>query len=123
MPVGTGSINRAARSSKKAAGTVNSASDTKKKETAVKSAAVKAEEVKEAPVEAVASEPAKKTRAKKTTVRKTPPKKETVSAKKAAVKEETEGTLNELKVYAEETVFVVGNDVCQLTQDLPIHLL
>jgi len=101
MPVGTGSINRAARSSKKTA-----------------------EAVKSENVIAQAEEPSaeKKTTQKKTTAKTAAPKK-TTSSPKPVVKKETEEKAPELRVYGNETVFVVGNECCHLTEELPVHLL
>lgn len=100
MPVGTGSINRAARNSKKTTEVV-------KNETKV---------VKDEVVKAEAA--AKKTAtAKKTTSTKKP-----AEAKVAAEKSEPKKA-PELRVYGDETVFVVGNECCHLTEELPVHLL
>ena len=72
MPVGTGSINRASRASKKTAENVKKAAET--------------------PVEVVEKK---------------------VPVKKPATR----------KTVKKEDVFVVGNECCHLTEDLPIHLL
>ena len=85
MPIGTGSINRASRTSKK---TVKPQEN--KTETVVKEEIPAAVEVKSVTKKA----PAKKSAAKK----------------------------QEPKVE-KETAFVVGNECCHLTEDLPIHLL
>ena len=100
MPVGTGSINRAARSSKKTTEVVKN--ETK----VVKDEAVKAE---------VATK--KTTTAKKTTSAKKPAEAKAKSEKPAPKK------APELRVYGDETVFVVGNECCHLTEELPVHLL
>lgn len=118
MPVGTGSINRAARNSKKTTEVV-------KNETKV----VKDEVVKAVAAEAVAtSKPAEKhtekpASQKKTTAKKTTATKKTTSAKKPTVKPEVTEKAPELRVYGDETVFVVGNECCHLTEELPVHLL
>lgn len=72
MPVGTGSINRASRASKKAVENVK--------------------KVAEAPVE--------------------------ISEEKALVKKQSAR-----KKVEKELVFVVGNECCHLTEELPVHLL
>lgn len=100
MPVGTGSINRAARSSKKTTETVKN--ETK----VVKDEVVKAEAATK-----------KTTTAKKTTSAKKP-----AEAKATAEKSEPKKA-PELRVYGDETVFVVGNECCHLTEELPVHLL
>ena len=66
---------------------------------------------------------AKKTAAKKPAAKKAAPKKET--AKKTAVKETVQEKTApekapELRVYGNETVFVVGNECCHLTEELPV---
>ena len=111
MPVGTGSINRAARNSKKTTEVV-------KNETKVaQDEIVKAEAaVTEKPAEKLATQ--KKPAAKKTTATK-----KTTSAKKPTVKPEVTEKAPELRVYGDETVFVVGNECCHLTEELPVHLL
>lgn len=85
MPIGTGSINRASRTSKKTV-----------KPQERKAAAVVKEEI---PAEVEVKSAPKKAPAKKST------------AKKQDVKVEKEIT------------FVVGNESCHLTEELPIHLL
>ena len=99
MPVGTGSINRAARNSKKTTEVV-------KNETKVaQDEIVKAEAaVTEKPAEKLATQ--KKPAQAKATSEKAEPKK-----------------APELRVYGDETVFVVGNECCHLTEELPVHLL
>lgn len=116
MPVGTGSINRAARNSKKTTEVV-------KNETKVaQDEIVKAEAaVTEKPAEKLATQ--KKPAAKKTTATK-----KTTSAKKPAQAKATSEKAEpkkapELRVYGDETVFVVGNECCHLTEELPVHLL
>ena len=105
MPVGTGSINRAARSSKKTTEAVKN--ETK----VVKGEAVKAEAVEAVVAEAVAtSKPAEK------------PAKKPAEAKATAEKAEPKKA-QELRVYGDETVFVAGNECCHLTEELPVHLL
>ena len=81
MPVGAGSINRAARTGKKAA------------ETAKTTKVIDTAEAVQAPV----------------------PKKKTASTKAAAPKKSTD--------VKKAAVFVVGNEVCHLTEELPVHLL
>ena len=95
MPVGTGSINRAARSSKKTTEVVKNETKATKDETLKTEVA-----------------------AKKTTTTK-----KTTSAKKTTVKPEVTEKAPELRVYGDETVFVVGNECCHLTEELPVHLL
>ena len=124
MPVGTGSINRAARSSKKVA-------EVKKEEVnavvAEEAAEVKVAPEKSATVQkkATSKKPAaKKTTSKEPTTKKTAAKaapKATV--KETAAEEVTVEKAPELRVYGNETVFVVGNECCHLTEELPVHLL
>ncbi len=91
MPVGTGSISRAA-----------------------KSAAPK-KSVKKTP-EVPVAENGKETVAKTKTSAKAPT--------KAPVQRKTKNVkAEELKVYGEETMFVVRNECCHLTEELPVHLL
>ena len=84
MPIGTGSINRASRTSKKTAKPLEN------------KAVISEEKVV---VEETEKTPQQKVSAKKS------------SAKKPVVKAE------------KETTFVVGNECCHLTEELPIHLL
>lgn len=126
MPVGTGSINRAARTSKKATNMVKSAEVAE--QAAVNSAEVKAEEVKNPAQKSTTKNSAAKAPAepkrdseKKAAVKKTAAPKKVTPTKQTAVK--TEEKAPELRVYDNETVFIVGNESCQLTQEMPIHLL
>lgn len=121
MPVGTGSINRAARTSKKAA-------EVKKEEVkaVVAEEAAEVKETVDAKAETEKKAAPKKTAAKKPAAKKDALKKET--AKKTAVKETVQEKTApekapELRVYGNETVFVVGNECCHLTEELPVHLL
>jgi len=109
MPVGTGSINRAAKTSKKAVETVVEAPVKLAEKTPVRTT-VKTEGANNNASTAVKAEEMKKE----------------VSPKKATTKKSTASKKTqkpELTVYADETVFVVANECCQLTQELPIYLL
>lgn len=126
MPVGTGSINRAARSSKKtiaaekSTAAVVKAVEVKQEVEAVSAVPEKTEAVQEnaTPKKATPKKPAtKRTVAKKAAAPKTAAVKETAEEEVAAEK------APELIVYGNETVFVVGNECCCLTEELPVHLL
>ena len=105
MPVGTGSINRAARTNKKVS----------KPEVAEQAA----------PVEVTANAQVAKEQAKKeATLPKTTQKGAAVKAATAKVTTQKTTAKKSTAVKKKETtVPVVGNECCQLTQELPIHLL
>lgn len=121
MPVGTGSINRAARTSKKTTATA--------KNEEVKNVAAEAvsEKVETAPLEGN-TVPKKAKAVKENSAPKKQAAKKTAAPKKAAVKETAAEQVTgekapELRVYGNETVFVAGNECCHLTEELPVHLL
>ena len=112
MPVGTGSINRAARSSKKAA-------EVKKEEVNAVAAEEVTAEVKVVPEKAATVQKkatSKKPAAKKPAVKKAAPKKAAV--KETAAEEVVVEKAPELRVYGNETVFVVGNECCHQASQL-----
>ena len=140
MPVGTGSINRAARSSKKTTAVKTEESKAVDVAMVEPKTVAEAEAAAEAPaaVEAkTATEKAteKKAAPKKTAAKKTIAKKPTTKnatdgqaapKKKAAKKAVEQAALEktpELRIYGNETMFVAANECCHLTEELPVHLL